>query len=136
MNLLNESIDSKFLIRKWNIVNDQSNVHYDTASVIIYNTEVVKSNLWDYNDTYISLMDHNTVVRAPGFQIALKNCAPFTKWIAKIDGTKTYYIEHLDLLKLNWNLDRRTTVFYLCLVLLMMIIMMLILIILFLLLKI
>ena len=62
MNLLNESIDSKFLIRKWNIVNDQSNVHYDTASVIIYNTEVVKSNLWDYNDTYISLMDHNTVV--------------------------------------------------------------------------
>ena len=28
LNLLNESSDSKFVTRKWNIVNDQSNVNF------------------------------------------------------------------------------------------------------------
>ena len=51
--LLNEANDSKFVIRKWNIVNDQSNANYDAGNEIIYNTEVLKSNLCDYNDAYI-----------------------------------------------------------------------------------
>ena len=29
LNLLNEPKDSKFMKRKWNIVNDQSNANYD-----------------------------------------------------------------------------------------------------------
>ena len=28
-----------------------------------------------------------TVVAAPAIQVAIKNCAPFTKCISKIDGT-------------------------------------------------
>ena len=49
LNLLIEANDSKFVARKWNIVNDNSNANYG----IIYNTEVLKFNLCDYNDAYI-----------------------------------------------------------------------------------
>ena len=40
----------KIYWRKWNIFNDQSNTSYDWGNEIIYNTEVSKSNLCDYND--------------------------------------------------------------------------------------
>ena len=33
LNLLNEARDSKFVTRKWNIVNDQSNGDYDAGNV-------------------------------------------------------------------------------------------------------
>ena len=49
LNLLNEANDSKFVKRKWNIVNDQSNANHGVGNEIIYNTEVLKSNLCDYN---------------------------------------------------------------------------------------
>ena len=52
LNSLNEESNSKFVTRKWNIVNDQSNVNYDVGNEIVYNTEVLISNLCDYNDTY------------------------------------------------------------------------------------
>ena len=53
LNLLNEANDSKFVTRKWNIVNDNLKVNYGVGNKIIYNTEVLKSNLCDYNDAYI-----------------------------------------------------------------------------------
>ena len=53
LNLLNEVNDSKFVSRKWNIVNDQSNANYNVENEILYNAEVLKSNLCDYNDAYI-----------------------------------------------------------------------------------
>ena len=31
-NLINEASDSRFMIRKWNIVNDQSNINYDGSN--------------------------------------------------------------------------------------------------------
>ena len=49
LNLLNEANDFKFVKRKWNIVNDHSNANYGVGNEIIYNTEVLKSNLCDYN---------------------------------------------------------------------------------------
>ena len=36
--------------RKWNIINDQSDANYDVGNEIIYNAEVLKSNLFEYND--------------------------------------------------------------------------------------
>ena len=55
LNLLNEASDSKFVTRKWNIVNDQSNGNYDVGNEIIYNIEVLKINIRDWNDGYIPL---------------------------------------------------------------------------------
>ena len=79
LNLLNEASDSKFTARKWNMVNDQSNANYDIGNEIIYNTEVLKSNLRDYNDSYIEVRGDITVTAAPATQRAFKNCAPVTK---------------------------------------------------------
>ena len=56
MNSLNDASDSKFLARKWNVVNDQSDTNYDVGNEIMYNTVVLKSNLCDYNDAYILVM--------------------------------------------------------------------------------
>ena len=46
LNLLTEAGDSKVAARKWNIV-------YELGKEIIYNTEVLTSNLCDYNDAYV-----------------------------------------------------------------------------------
>ena len=64
LNLLNEAIDSNFVTRKWNIGNNNSKSNYDTSNEITYNTEVLKSNLCDYNDAYILVRSFITVVAA------------------------------------------------------------------------
>ena len=65
LNLLNDASSSKFVTRKWNIVNDNSNSNYAAANEINYNTEILKSNLCDYNDSYILVIRDITVVVAP-----------------------------------------------------------------------
>ena len=55
LNFLNDANNSKFVMRKWNIVNDNSKANYEAGNKITYNTEVLKSNLCDYNDAYILL---------------------------------------------------------------------------------
>ena len=95
---MNEASDTKFVTRKWNIVNDKSNVNYDVGNEVMYNTEVLKSNLYDYNDAYV-LVRGDIIIKAhnnPSL-VAFKNWAPFIKCITKIDGTTTYNAEDLDL---------------------------------------
>ena len=53
LNLLNKASDFKFVTRKWNTVNDQSNANYDVGNEIICITEILKSNLFDYNNALI-----------------------------------------------------------------------------------
>ena len=49
--LLNKPNTSKFVTKQLNTVNDQSNANYDdVGNEVIYNTEVLKSNLCDYNN--------------------------------------------------------------------------------------
>ena len=62
---MNEASDSKLVRRNWNIVNDESNANYDVEKEIIYKTEVLKSNLCDYNDVYILVRGGITAVAAP-----------------------------------------------------------------------
>ena len=104
LNLLNEANDSKFVARKWNIVNDNSKSNYDATNEITYNTEILKSNLCDYNKAYILVRGDITVAVGPATQVAFKYCAPFTKCIKKIHETTTYDAEDLDLLMLMYNL--------------------------------
>ena len=49
LNLFNKAKDSKFVTRKWNIVHDIPKANYDRRNEITYNTEVLKSNICDYN---------------------------------------------------------------------------------------
>ena len=41
LNLLNEAGDSKFVTRKWNLINDQSNANRSLGNEIIYGKEVI-----------------------------------------------------------------------------------------------
>ena len=62
--------DSKFVTRKWNIINDNAEANYDATN----DTEVLKSTLGDYNDAYILVKGDITVTAAQP-QVAFKNCA-------------------------------------------------------------
>ena len=93
------------MTRKWNFANDQLNANYDAGNEIIYNTEVLKSNLCDYKDAYIFVTgDIVTTAHNNPTLVAFKNCATFTKCIIKIDGTTTDNVEDLDLVMLMYNL--------------------------------
>ena len=104
MNLLNEASDSRFVTRKWNIVTDQSSANYDVGNEIIYNTEVLKSNLCDCNDVYILVRGDISVVESPATQVAFENFALITKCITKIDETTIDHAEDLDLIIPMYNL--------------------------------
>ena len=97
LNLLNKVNDSKFVTREWNIVSANLNANYGVGNEINYNTEVLKSNLCDYSDTYILVKGDITVTAAPEAQVAITNCASFTKCIIKIDGATMDDAENLDL---------------------------------------
>ena len=71
---------------------------------IIYKTEVIKSNLCDYNNTYILVRDDITIIGHNVTQAAFKNCTPFTKCITYTDGTTIDDAEDLDLVMLMYNL--------------------------------
>ena len=75
--MLNDANNSEFVTREWNIVND-SKTNYDVGKGIICNTEVLKSNLCDYNNAYIFVRDNITMIGHQASQVAFKNCAPFT----------------------------------------------------------
>ena len=87
LNLLNQANNSKFATRKWNIVNNNTKANYGVRCEIVYSTQVLKSNLCDYNDVHILVRGDITVTAAPATQVAFKNCEPFTKCITKINGT-------------------------------------------------
>ena len=63
-NLSNEANYYKSVIRKWNIVNDHSEVNYEEGNETTYNTEVLKSNLCDDNNAYILVSGDITVTAA------------------------------------------------------------------------
>ena len=52
LNLLNDVSNSKFVKRKWNIFNDNSNSNYAPANEVTYNTEILEFNLCSYHDAY------------------------------------------------------------------------------------
>ena len=47
----------KFVTRKWNIFKDQLNENYGAGNKIIYSTEVLKSNFYNYDDACIVVRD-------------------------------------------------------------------------------
>ena len=108
INLLDKiDADSKhFATKKWYVINDENNTNYgvnkDTGAnnpdTIKYDTRVLKPNLCDYAEAYI-LVDGTT--RGTGgnnnTRLALKNCAPFTKFNLEINDKHVDTAENLDI---------------------------------------
>ena len=115
INLLdNIDTDSKhFATKKWYIINDQNNTYYgvnkdtgaDNPDTIKYDTRVLKPNLCDYAEAYILVdgtiretgADNNT-------RLALKYCAPFTKYNLEINDEHVDTAENLDITMPMYNL--------------------------------
>ena len=55
------------------IVNDQSNANYDVRNEIIYNTKVLKSNLYHYKNAYILVRGNITIIGHHVRQVAFDN---------------------------------------------------------------
>ena len=108
---MNKANDPKFVTRKWNISNDQSNANYNVGNEILWNTEVLKSYLCDYNDTYSLVRSHITIIGHQATHIAFKDCTQFTNFITKIDGTTIDDAEDLDLVMPMYNLIEYSSTF-------------------------
>ena len=92
---------------------DENNTNYgvnkDTGAnnpdTITYDTRVLKPNLCDYADVYI-LVDGT--IRGTGgnnnTRLALKNCAPFTKYNLEINDEHVDTAENLDIVMPMYNL--------------------------------
>ena len=93
------------MTRKWNTVNDQSNANYDVGNEIIYNTGVLTSNLWGFNDAYILARAGIVIIAYSNpTPVTFKNCASFIKWITEMDGATIDDAEDLELVMSMYNL--------------------------------
>ena len=73
------------MTRKCDIANDQRKLWYSTENEIIYDTEVLKSNLCDYNDVYILVRVSIIIIEHNVARVVFKIFASFLIIIAKIE---------------------------------------------------
>ena len=114
---------SKFRTRNWVEINDESRGTY-TSNDIKFKTTMLRSNLCDYSDAYILVkgtitITGNAVPPAGRTEAQLlaarqaderdksvifKNCAPFTKWISKINNTDIDIAKNINIAMPMYNL--------------------------------
>ena len=78
-NLLNSSENefSKFVTRKWYIIDSESNGCYSYHDSLKCLTKSIESYLCDYSDAYIIVTGNIAVGVNAVIKIAFKNCTPF-----------------------------------------------------------
>ena len=97
---------SKFRTRNWVEINDQSRGAY-TSNDIKFKTTMIKSNLCDYADAYI--LAKGTITDAgdddaakqldeKNKSVIIKNCAPFTKCISRINNRDIDNAQDIDIM--------------------------------------
>ena len=106
---------SKFKIRNWIEINDESRGVYNVNSQIKFKTTMLKSSLCDYSDAYILLKGKITIAGAGADAAArqaderdkvviFKNCAPFTNCISEINNTQIDNAKDIDIVMPMYNL--------------------------------
>ena len=108
----NES--SKFATIKWYVINDRNKTDYGegnkNGATIKFETQVIKSNLYDYSDAYILVTGSITVRNGNentsiiSLILEFKNCAPFTKFITQINDEHVDDADDLDIIMPMRNL--------------------------------
>ena len=106
---------SKFKIKNWVEINDESRGTYNVNSQIKFKTTTLKSSLCDYSDAYILVKGKITITGAGDDAaarqaderdkgVALKNCAPFTNCISEINNTQIDSCKDIDTVMPLYNL--------------------------------
>ena len=93
---------SKFRIKKWVEINDDSRRTYSTNSQIKFKTPMLKSNLCDYVITINGAGARQVDERNKG--AIFKNCAPFTDCISEINNNQAGKANNLDVVLPMYNL--------------------------------
>ena len=97
---------SRFRTRNWVEINDEVRGTYSHNKQIKFKTSMLRSSLCDYSDAYILVTGNITVnnTAADGAaanntnrKVILKNCAPFTSCLSKINNTQIDNAEHIDI---------------------------------------
>ena len=87
---------SKFRTQNWVEINDESREIYTVNRQTNFKTSMLRSSLCDYSDAYIlvkgNISVNNTAAEGAAAnninkKVILKNCAPFTKCINRINNT-------------------------------------------------
>ena len=94
---------SKFRTRNWVEINGNATGVYSPNKLIRFKTTMLRSSLCDYSDANI-LVKGNITTAAEGAavtntnkKVIFKNCAPFTKYIGKINNTEIDNSEYIDI---------------------------------------
>ena len=114
-NLLNDESNkpSKFRTRNWVEINDDIRGAYSPNKQIRFKTAMLRSSLYDYSDAYILVKGNISVNNTAGAgaaanntdkKVLLKNYAPFTRCIRKINSTQIDNAEYIDIVMPMYNL--------------------------------
>ena len=93
-------------------INDEIRGEYSPNKQIRFKTAMLRSSLCDYSDAYIlvkgNITVNNTAVGAAANntnkKVIIKNCAPFTNCISKINNTQIDNAECIDIVMPMYNL--------------------------------
>ena len=114
---------SKFRTRNWVEINDKSRGNYANGD-IKFKTTMLRSNLCNYDDSYILVKGTITITGSAGSparrteaqslaarqaderdkEVTFKNCAPFTKCISRINNTDIDNAHDINIVMPMYNL--------------------------------
>ena len=114
-NLLDDASNhpSKFKIKNWVEINDESKETCNVNSHIKFKTTMLISSLFDYGDACVLVKGTITINNTPVAgadanntkkKVIFKNCAPFTNCISEINNTQIDNAKDLDILMPTYNL--------------------------------
>ena len=107
INLLNDSSneESKLATKKWYVIDSQTTKgKYKQGDTIKFETETIKSSLFDYSDAFILVTGNITVAKNNNTDVAFKNCAPFSTCTAKINDVFVGEVNHIYIAMPMYNL--------------------------------
>ena len=107
INLLNDSSneESKFATKKWYVIDSQTTKgKYKQVDTIKFETETIKSSLYDYSDAFILVTGNITVAANNDTDVAFKNCAPFSTCTTKINDVFVDEANHIYIAMPMYNL--------------------------------
>ena len=104
VNLLNGSDNdySRFLTKKWYMIDSESNGNYSQNDETKFLTRSIESSLCDYSDAYILVKGNiSTTPNNAATQLEFKNCAPFEKCRTEINEDFVDEATHINITTYN-----------------------------------
>ena len=97
--------NSKFVAKKWYVIDSESKGNYSHENQIKFLTSSLESNLCDYSDAYILVTGNINVTGGDAnTKVAFKNCAPFKDCRTEINDTFVDYADFINITMPMYNL--------------------------------